>query len=351
MGIKEIIKNGNTPLARSLKFLVMLNKSTEFSKWVDLYYESNSLLNFKELGSLNKDKNIYIMNLDDPTYGFFACWKEGLIGLAFADRYNLTPVIDWGDKNPYYEKNGIDEIFNPFEYFYEPVSDVTLKEAQESYNVSFYGPKSRGCSFLEMHYGNDGDYEFYAEIAKKYYKVRKELKEKIDAEIKSVIGDKKTLAVQIRGVEWGNVQGHPIPPSLEKYVEEIDEAIKKCGFEQIFLATDSDETVEYISKKYNENVVVYPDVARTPKGSKVLPIFDENLKRENNNFLLGYEVLRDMLTLTACQGFIASYSNISLAVQITKLSFDEKFEFLKIINTKLCQNGVSATELAKKSQK
>ena len=53
MGIKEIIKNGNTPLARSLKFLVMLNKSTEFSKWVDLYYESNSLLNFKELGSLN----------------------------------------------------------------------------------------------------------------------------------------------------------------------------------------------------------------------------------------------------------------------------------------------------------
>ena len=347
MGFKDIIKNSDKFILRALKFVVMLKKSEEFNKWVDSYNLNNSLVHFKELGELNKDKNIYYINLDNPIYGFFACWKEGLLGLAFADRYNLTPVIDWSDKSPYYEPNGVDGKFNPFEYFYEPVSSVSIEDVKNSYNVAFYGIKSRGCAFNALHYNDEVDYEFYANIAKKHYKIKDDLKEKIDNEIKSLIGDKKTLAVQVRGVEWGNVQEHPIPPSLEKYVEEIDSAINEYGFEQIFLATDSDETVEFISERYNKNIVVYSDVARAPKGSKTLAIFDDSIKRENNNYLLGYEVLRDMLTLTACDGFIASYSNISLAVQITKLSQDEHFELIKIIDTQLCQKGVSAITFSK----
>ena len=99
----------------------------------------------------------------------------------------------------------------------------------------------------------------------------------MDLEISQLLKEKKTLAVQVRGVEWGDVKGHPIPPSLEVYVEEIDKAINQCDFEQIFLATDSDETVEFISNKYPGKVVVYSDVARAPKGSKTLAIFDTSI--------------------------------------------------------------------------
>lgn len=348
MSLKEKIKSLNNPVVDSLIFAKRFLLDKKFADSVKNYDNKFSVLEFNELGSLNKDKNVYIIRLDNPIYGFFACWKEGLIGLAFAERYGLTPVIDWSEKNPYYEKNGIEGKFNPFEYFYEPVSEVSVEDAYKSYNTVFYGRRTRGCHLNAMHYDDQVDYDFYAQIAKKYYKVRPQIKEKIDAEIKNLIGDKKTLAVQIRGVEWGNVQGHPIPPSLENYVQRIDKAIEQCGFEQIFLATDAEETVEFISDKYLGKVVVYSDVARAPKGSKTLAIFDSSLKRENNNFLLGYEVLRDMLTLTSCQGFIASYSNISLAVKITKLSLEEKFEFVEVIDAKICKNGVSALTLAKK---
>ena len=65
---------------------------------------------------------------------------------------------------------------------------------------------------------------------------------------------------------------------------------------------------------------------------------------------MGYEVLRDMLTLTACQGLIASYSNISLAVDITKKSYDEKFEYKKIINAQISTTGVSVKKKVKQME-
>ena len=348
MSFKEKVKALNNPVIDSLLLARRFLFDKAFAASIKSYDDKFSVMEFEELGDLNKDKNVYIIKVDNPTYGFFACWKEGLLGLAFAERYGLTPVIDWSDKNPYYEEKGINGVFNPFEYFYEPVSDVSVEDAYKSYNAVFYGKRTRGCHFYTLHYDDQVDYDFYANIAKKHYKIKPQIKEKLDLEIKNLIGDKKTLAVQIRGVEWGNVQGHPIPPSLDIYVKKIDEAIEKCGFEQIFLATDADETVEFISNKYPGRVVAYSDVARAPKGSKTLAIFDTSIKRENNNYLLGYEVLRDMLTLTACQGFIASYSNISLAVKITKLALDEKFEFSEIIGAKICKNGVSALTLVKK---
>ena len=350
--LKLMLKNSNNKNLQKLFLICKLLKNKDFFELIEeISKGENDVLNFKHFGDLYNNKNVYYMCFDDHVMGFFAYWKRGLVGLAFAEKYSLVPVIDWTENSPYYEKEGVDGIYNPFEYYYEPLSDVKVEDINHCQNVAFFNMFSTEKLAKSLAYGNETDEEFFAELVKKYYRVKKPLKDQLDLQINELLCEKKTLAVQIRGVEWGNVKGHPIPPSLEEYVEEIDKAIEQFGFEQIFLATDSEETVEFISNKYPKKVVVYSDVARAPKGSKKLAIFDNSIKRDNNNYLLGYEVLRDMLTLAACQGLIASYSNISLAVEITKVSYDEVFEYKKIIKTQINTKGVSVNKAVKNMER
>jgi len=89
-------------------------------------------------------------------------------------------------------------------------------------------------------------------------------------------------------------------------------------------------------------------VARAAKGSKTLAIFDNSIKRENNKFLLGYEVLRDMTALSLCDGLIATYSNISLAAEINKISREEKYEYKYIFNPEVNKSGLSPNKAVEK---
>lgn len=268
--------------------------------------------------------------------------------LYFADKFNLIPVIDWTDKNAYYEENGIEGVKNPFEYFFEQVSSISIEDVNKSnkvYNILNVRTKERNTylfkeNILEL-----------VKINKKYMKLKENVKENISKDIKELLKNKKTLAVHVRGVEWGNVKGHPIPLTLEKYTEEIDKAMEIGRFEQIFLATDSDDTIEYLSNKYNGKIVFYSDIARASKGSKTLALFDTTIQRENNHYLLGMEVLRDMMTLAFCQGLIAGLSNISIAAEITKLSNDEEYDYKYIFEQKINQNGISSKKAVDKMKK
>jgi len=343
--LKEKIKSWNNPVIKKLLFTRRLFKDENFASWVNDYDTCNTIVKFEELGKENQEKVLFFIEFNQPEFGFFAYWKFGLAAIAFAERYGFVPVIDWTDQGPYYVDSGIDGKTNPFEYFFDPITEIRIQEARKSFNVVFANPRT--YRNIALRYEEDKDLNLFSNLVKKYYVLREPLKIRLDNEIEKLLNDKKTLGIQIRGVDWGNIEGHPIPPSLEKYVEEIDKAIAQCGFEQIFLATDAEETVEFISNKYPNKVVVYKDVARAPKGSKTLAIFDNNIKRENNGFLLGYEVLRDMLTLASCQGLVASYSNVSFATEVTKKSWDAEFEYKHIIKADINKKGMSSEKAIK----
>lgn len=277
--------------------------------------------------------------------GFFACWWWGLHELYFADKFNLIPVIDWTNKNAYYEENGVEGLKNPFEYYFKQVSNITVEEATNSskvYNILNVRTKKRNPYLYKENISE------LVKINKKYMKLKENVNESITKNIKELLGNKKTLAVHVRGVEWGNVMGHPIPLTLDKYIQEIDKAMTTEKFEQIFLATDSDDTIECLSNKYKGKIVYYKDVARASKGSKTLALFDTTIQRENNHYLLGLEVLRDMMTLASCQGLIAGLSNISLAAEITKQSNDEKYDYKHIFEQKINNSGMTSKEAVDK---
>lgn len=321
----------------------LYRKSSEFRNWVEDYKESNFILKFSKLGELNPGKPIYNMYFDDSAWGFFAYWKYALIGLSLSDLFGMTPVITWGSKCPYYESQGFMGTDNAFEYYYKPVSSISIEEANQSQIVLQYSRFSLGVDSIKY----DADSSIgYVPMCKKYIKLQDPIEKRLREEIQSILGEKKTIAVHIRGVEWGNIAGHPIPIGLDEYISKIKNALES-GFEQVFIATDSEKTLNHLQTVFPKCLVFYEDVERTKEGSKTLVIFDETKHEKMRNFSLGYQVLRDMYTMSYCQGLIAGYSNVSLAAKVTKEARDEEYEYLHIFDQRLKEGGLSSVKAEK----
>lgn len=341
---KKMEKNN---LGRSLLAAWRIWRNPEYWQWLK-DYELHTVFKFQELGPYNSDKALYFIgdNLYGTT-GFFCLWAWVCRGLIVAERYGFTPVADW-TKTAYYDEEGWNGIKNPFEYYFEPLSPVTAEEARESKNVTFCNEHTYGEPFQIYGHRDDEEIERFARINSKYIHIKDELYEGIKEEICDLLGNKSTLAVHIRGVEWGNMNGHPVPASYDDYARKIENALKKYNYKQIFLATDSEDTVTFFREKYGDAIVCYSNAVRASSGSRVLPIFKNDSERRNNGFWLGYEVLRDMLTLSFCDGLVAGYSYVSFAAQVFKRSRGEDYLSRDFVDQQVCSEKNAPSKEIKK---
>lgn len=345
--VKESIKK--TRIGQALLALKRVYCSDEYRHWFHDFADCHTIFKFHEYGTLNDGNVLYVINHFQPSSGFFYSWCETCRGLMVAERFGFTPVVDWS-KGPYYDKTGLNGCMNPFEYFFEPISAVSPDEVLKSKNVAYFDQHTFGKPFALYDYRSDDELDRFARINRKYISLKHDLRVQLENETDALLGTKKTLAVHVRGVEWGNVKYHPIPASLDEYTARIDKAISEYGYEQIFLATDSDDTVAFFKKKYGGMVVCYGDVIRAQSGSKVLAIFDDCITDEHKGFRLGYEVLKDMLTISKCDGIIAGLSYVSFAAEVFKRERGEKYQHKDYVKMKLNSNGISPNDVPKLSK-
>lgn len=336
--------------------ILAIYRVCKYRRYRDLvknYSNGNAMFQFFELGELNHDKIILVMNETNFSSGFFWSWRQTIKGLMVAERYGFVPVVDWTN-SPFFVPSGMNGIMNPFEYYFEPVSPISVQEAKHSYNVTYYSTYSSGIpDQLYDHQVEARLLNIFTDFNKRYIRIRKELLETITNEIVGLLQGVKTLGVHVRGVDWegGRIKGHPIPASLETYTNEVDRAIREKGFERIFLATDSDDNVEHFVKRYGSKVVYYKDITRTAKGDKTLVLFNRDNKRTNNQYWLGVEVLKDMLTLSCCNGLIAGYSHVSFAAEVFKKGYGKRYEFRKLIEQRVSRSGISPIKAASQVHK
>lgn len=340
-------------ILKILKCLSTNIMDEEFRKWMFAYKHSPNIIKIEHLGTQNMDKIIYHICFDSEVNGFFAMWRYSLHCLEFSEFYGFVPVVEWGSKTVYYEPAGIDGIMNAFEYYFAPISDIDIDEIKNSAKIvnAHPGRDYTPTMPLPNYTSNTELIEKYVYLCRKYLRIRPYILDRINIDIQNLLLGKKTLAVHVRGVEWGNIKGHPQKPNLQKYINDINNAIQKYHFTQIFLATDSNDTIEYFRKSFNIPVIYYGDVARAQNGSNILAIYDKSTKRNQNAFLLGYEVLRDMFTMVACNSIIAGTSNISVAVLVYKELNCERFEYIKIYDTEVVHRGISPSKAIKKMRK
>lgn len=308
------------------------------------YIQGKELLWVHEYGEKNKEKLIFMISVGDSqidkmdvsTNGFFSLMDLYTIRkLDIADRFGFLPYVNWGKNIIFSENELIRGTHNAFEYYFEPVSLLTREEVLQSKNVCF----AHELNLREFIVGGDlynvseEEMERYVYIYKKYIRLNIHMQKYIAKEIENLGIDERTIAVHIRGVEWGNVKNHPIPVLLEKYIEHIDKLLAGNDYDRIFVATDSEDSLDQMKLRYGQKMVFYPEVSRTPKGSKKLAIFNEEQKKEKNGkYNLGVEVIRDMLSLAECGGLIAGLSNVSFFARCEKKSRGNGFKDEVILN-------------------
>lgn len=287
-------------------------------------------MNCESFGELNKDKILYLIRNGKSGYGFFALYRETLKYIAFADRFHLVPVIIWDRSIPYAEEEAVLGKMNPFEYYFQQPGGITEEEALRSYNVIIAEEAHITNSFLDIeNNGNGSGYKInsifinqLAKIAQKYIAINNKLNDELSRDINNVLAGKRTIGVHIRGTDYKqNYNNHPMYVSEDEYIQAIDDLMKE-QYEQIFLATDDQEILDYMVIKYGEKIIYYNDVKRAIGTESVAFSNDE---RKNNKYMLGVEVFRDMLTLSYCDAIISGVSQVSICAKITKLSRDEQY--------------------------
>lgn len=349
--IKKIL-NSNL-LLKDISYLIFATRKNEYRELLDAYISSSNVLWFHELGDNNPNNKYYYISIgendndDACSTGFFALiMKYGLKRLDFADRMNLIPYIFWGDNTLYYDKK-VKETDNAFEYYFKQIADESKNEILNSKYVCFSKPNHILTG--KMAYGNslyadtNNGIDRYAFLFKKYFKLNNKTEEYLEKNIKGILKSDEVLGVHYRGVDWQNLKNHPIPGTIKEFFEEIDKALTSHDFKYIFLATESEETLEQFKNKYKDMLLYYADVNRTSVGSTDLVIFDE----KKDKYILGLEVLRDAYTLSSCSGFIGGISQVSLATRYIKKSKDEQFDYEKIIDKGIRDNGISINNYIK----
>lgn len=317
--------------------------------------EENLTLLLSNAALSNRGEVFYLIDMKWNTNGFFAIMRTVLTGCAIADSCGFKPYICIYN-SVYNVPGGFLGKNNMFEYYYKPISDNTLENIVNNENyikicvqhISYYKKQ------LMLFQGNEctsymiRDEEIFhlAKMRKKYFILDEKLEKELNSEINNMLGSNKTIGVHFRSGAWSvGLAGHPIPVTIEQCSKFVDEALNK-GFEQIFFATDDLNAINYMVSKYRDKIKYYRDVIRTSDNKEVQ--FTSN-NRENDGYFLGLEVLRDMYTLSKCDGLIAGLSQVSFFTRIQKCSYGLDFEYLKIIdNGVYSKNSVKGKAYRKK---
>lgn len=278
-------------------------------------------------GSKYKDKTVYLIDLQNYKTGFFAQYRLILDLLQYADKHNYIPVIRMNGSG--YRKEWRKN--NLFEQFYIQPCEIAIKDIRNICNIIYADVEHLVSEelFVGGYDCNEERLMREAIIRRKYIKYNEKTEQKLIIDSQNLFEEhnNRILGIHIRGGDYKqHLYNHPIELTYKDYHPYIKEALLK-GFDKIFVATDDLNALNEIKRKYGSKVCFYENVCRTTDNMGV-----HNDNRNNKKDSLGYEVLRDMYTLSLCDGLIAGMSQVSSAAQIERYSRNETFEFVRIIN-------------------
>lgn len=276
--------------------------------------------------------------------GMYAMVRAVVDFMAYADALRAKPLILLPDFI-YEENHPVNGTANPFEYYFEPVSDVKEADLDQSLIIRARGRDrnyiysdgldlSNFCtdfSYNETYFSDDSVYmDRAAKVLKKYIRFNPHTRKWLDDEISMLLKGKKTLGVHIRGADLRSHRygHHPVFITTEDYVEAVRSVLKTHVFEQIFVATDDGDMLREFHRQFGDLVVHYPDVYRSTNGDH---LYYAPVERENHKYRMGLEVIRDAETLVRCGGVILGMSQVGIHVKMRKMSCGERFEPLVLL--------------------
>ncbi len=265
----------------------------------DLYNNPNKLV----IGSAAKDQ------------GLFSFLQQAIAHLSWCKANNKELVIDLAQDQscPYFQEEGFHGETNPWEYYFEPVSDLKY-EPGDHIRREMYDPNRGGIPYAQTSPSGVRylfpylEYKYWANsIIKEYIKVKPRILKKVNSFIEENFLGKKIIGIHIRGTDKKS-EVTPIPPSV---IFNKANELNKLNDYEFFVATDEEKILEAAKNELNGNVINY-NCQRSTDGS---PLHLPNSEQQKNNVAQnGEDVLVEVLLLSNCDKFVHTCSNVSASV-------------------------------------
>lgn len=219
--------------------------------------------------------------------GFFSLFIQVINGIHFAEKTNLLPWVDFGNRKYCYtdQVNDQENFWNNYFKQKSPGKEdkIVTNKFNEVYPIriwhrSYYRKMNRVIQNLEF----SSKVEEY--IQKAAVKIR----------------NQKTLGIHIRGTD--HFLEIP-PPSAGEYIAAINKYLS--SYDKLFVSTDDQEILNLLRDHFGEKVI-YRQVERSEDGKALH-------RQQVNGYKRGLDVLTDCYCLAQCKRLILVSSNVSFA--------------------------------------
>lgn len=287
-------------------------------------------------GTKDYGKTIYVITENSPNEGFCATLRFIIWLIIFAQQHGFAPVIRLSKDFAYYDKDMRTKCSNPWEYYFlssEESFDENIA-LNVCYSRYYHMMTMKEYSALDAYslknYYNRQAFRICSPIINKYMRLKPEIIKESSALLEKEKNG-KILGVHFRGTDYKNCNNdHPVFIDEDRMISEIDKALEATGLSTVFLATDDAAFPSRIKSSFrNIRFLQHPDVFRSNGNTSVA--FSKS-SRKYHKYLLGYEIARDMYTLSLCDGLVAGKSSVSFMSNLYKHSRNEEYEYMKIID-------------------
>lgn len=274
----------------------------------------------------------YIIIRSEGGAGFFSNYMWVLGHVVFARRLGYIPVVDMKNYPTLYSEDiTVDGVDNAWNYYFENIGGVSLEEAYAS-DKYVVGKDKYLTKYAEKYsasiyrFPTEKMVVYYYPIIERNIRIREDLKREYEQEWRrKTEGAGHILGVHIRGTDMKNDLGHPMPASVDVYLEQTKQMLSEHSeISKIFLATDENNVRELYEQAFADTrwTLVMNDAFRVwDHGEKRKVGVHETVvehPRERHRYLLGKEVLQDAWFLSKCDYLICGYSNITNTVIMWK---------------------------------
>lgn len=165
---------------------------------------------------------------------------------------------------------------------------------------------------------NKHELKLWSKVYRDFVVFNEQTKAYIDNEYRQIIEPhKRVLGVLYRGTDYLKLQpkGHPVQPTVDELIREVEDRMKEMKFDRIYLATEERRVVDVFERAFPGRILVnkrkYYDDAFYRNDFELIGqvVFD----RENDDILKGLEYLSSIYLLSRCTSLIAGNAGGSCA--------------------------------------
>lgn len=327
-GVKLLLRTFKHVITRDEKYIRKMSEFDENSDYIEVCHN----------GKIDYGKIVYVIRENTGYDGFCATAIYVLYFLLFAKEHCFAPVIKMSRDFAYFDEEKSKEIANPWEYYFEIPNDCP--DDTKALNVSHCNYHQRDLMrnrydlnpYKTENYFDSKVVELACPLISKYMRLKPEIINDSASVLECVTGrGGKVLGVHFRGTDYKRgFDKHPVYVDETQTIDEIRNAMDTGKFDAVFIASDDADIYESIKAVMPDVLLLmHKDVYRS-SGSESVAF--SKCARKYHKYLLGYEIARDMYTLSLCDGLVAGKSSVCFMSNLYKHSRNEKYEYMHIID-------------------